>query len=174
MKSNYEKLGKYIQVVDERNANDIRYELLGVSVDKCFIKSIANTVGTDWRSYKIIKKGQFCYIPDTSRRGDKIGIALLKECSVALVSQAYTVFKIVNEDRLLPEYLNLWFKRSEFDRYARFHSHGSVREIFDWDEMCNVELPIPKMEEQIKIVNAYNAIEHRIALKRRINDNLAA
>lgn len=174
MKSNYEKLGKYIQVVDERNANDIRYELLGVSVDKCFIKSIANTVGTDWRSYKIIKKGQFCYIPDTSRRGDKIGIALLKECSVALVSQAYTVFKIVNEDRLLPEYLNLWFKRSEFDRYARFHSHGSVREIFDWDEMCNVELPIPEIEEQIKIVNAYNAIEHRIALKRRINDNLEA
>ena len=174
MKSNYEKLGKYIQVVEERNANDIRYELLGVSVDKCFIKSIANTVGTDWRSYKIIKKGQFCYIPDTSRRGDKIGIALLRECSVALVSQAYTVFKIVNEDRLLPEYLNLWFKRSEFDRYARFHSHGSVREIFDWDEMCNVELPIPEIEEQIKIVNAYNAIEHRIALKRRINDNLAA
>ena len=174
MKSNYEKLGKYIQVVDERNANDIRYEMLGVSVDKCFIKSIANTVGTDWRSYKIIKKGQFCYIPDTSRRGDKIGIALLKECGVALVSQAYTVFKIVNEDRLLPEYLNLWFKRTEFDRYARFHSHGSVREIFDWDEMCNVELPIPEIEEQVKIVNAYNAIEHRIALKRRINDNLAA
>ena len=174
MKSNYKKLGEYIQIVDERNKNEEQYELLGVSVDKCFIKSIANTVGTDWKSYKIIKKGQFCYIPDTSRRGDKIGIALLENYDVALVSQAYTVFQIVDTENLMPEFLNLWFKRSEFDRYARFHSHGSVRELFDWDELCNVELPVPEISEQKKIVNAYRTIERRIELKKAINDNLAA
>lgn len=174
MKSNYKKLAPYIRLVDIRNSSDERYELLGVSVDKHFIKSIANTVGTDWRTYKVIKKGQFCYIPDTSRRGDKMGIALLTDYEIALVSQAYAVFEIINQEELLPEYLNLWFKRPEFDRYARFHSHGSVREIFDWEEMGNVELPIPEIDEQKKIVEAYNTIERRIALKRQINDNLVA
>ena len=174
MKSDYKKLAPYIRLVDIRNSNDERYELLGVSVDKHFIKSIANTVGTDWRTYKVIKKGQFCYIPDTSRRGDKMGIALLTDYDIALVSQAYAVFEIINQDELLPEYLNLWFKRPEFDRYARFHSHGSVREIFDWEEMGNVELPIPDIKEQKKIVQAYNTIERRIELKRKINDNLVA
>ena len=172
MKSNYKKLAPYIRLVDIRNTSDERYDLLGVSVDKHFIKSIANTIGTDWRTYKVIQKGQFCYIPDTSRRGDKMGIALLTDYDIALVSQAYTVFEIINQEQLLPEYLNLWFKRPEFDRYARFHSHGSVREIFDWEEMCNVELPIPEIEEQRKIVEAYKTIEKRIALKRKINDNL--
>ena len=174
MKSNYKKLAPYIRLVDIRNTSDERCDLLGVSVDKHFIKSIANTIGTDWRTYKVIQKGQFCYIPDTSRRGDKMGIALLTDYDIALVSQAYTVFEIINQEQLLPEYLNLWFKRPEFDRYARFHSHGSVREIFDWEEMCNVELPIPEIEEQKKIVEAYKTIEKRIALKRKINDNLDA
>ena len=174
MKSSYKKLAPYIRQVDERNLENIHYELLGVSVDKCFIKSIANTVGTDWRNYKKIRRGQFCYIPDTSRRGDKIGIALLCDYDIALVSQAYTVFEISDTETLLSKYLNLWFKRPEFDRYARYHSHGSVREIFDWDEMCNVTLPIPSIEEQQKIIDAYNAIEHRIAIKRQINDNLEA
>ena len=174
MKSSYKKLAPYIRQVDERNLENIHYELLGVSVDKCFIKSIANTVGTDWRNYKKIRRGQFCYIPDTSRRGDKIGIALLCDYDIALVSQAYTVFEISDTETLLSKYLNLWFKRPEFDRYARYHSHGSVREIFDWDEMCNVTLPIPSIKKKKKIIDAYNAIEHRIAIKRQINDNLAA
>ena len=173
MKSNYKRLGEYIRQIDVRNKDDDRYDLLGVSVEKCFINSIANTVGTDWHNYKIIKKGQFCYIPDTSRRGDKIGIAHLTDREIGLVSAVYTVFEVWKEE-LVPEYLMLWFKRPEFDRYARFHSHGSVREIFDWEEMCNVELPIPPIEEQKAIVNAYETIERRIALKRKINDNLAA
>lgn len=173
MKSNYKRLGEYIRQIDVRNKDDDRYDLLGVSVEKCFINSIANTVGTDWHNYKIIKKGQFCYIPDTSRRGDKIGIAHLTDREIGLVSAVYTVFEVWKVE-LVPEYLMLWFKRPEFDRYARFHSHGSVREIFDWEEMCNVELPIPAIEEQKAIVNAYETIERRIALKRKINDNLAA
>lgn len=173
MKSTYKRLGDYIRQVDVRNVDDKRYELLGVSVEKCFISSIANTVGTDWHNYKVIKKGQFCYIPDTSRRGDKIGIAHLVDREIGLVSAVYTVFEVWNR-ALIPEYLMLWFKRPEFDRYARYHSHGSVREIFDWEEMCNVELPIPPIEEQQKIVDAYQTIEHRIALKKKINENLEA
>ena len=173
MKSTYKRLGDYIRQVDVRNVDDNRYELLGVSVEKCFISSIANTVGTDWHNYKVIKKGQFCYIPDTSRRGDKIGIAHLVDREIGLVSAVYTVFEVWNRD-LIPEYLMLWFKRPEFDRYARYHSHGSVREIFDWEEMSNVELPVPPIEEQQKIVDAYQTIEHHIALKVKINDNLLA
>lgn len=174
MKSNYKKLGEYIRQVDVRNTKGNEENLLGVSVQKTFIPSIANTVGTDFKKYKIVKKGQFTYIPDTSRRGDKIGIALLTNIDEGLVSNVYTVFEIVDKTKLLPEYLMLWFSRAEFDRYARFKSHGSVREIMDWNEMCNVELPIPSLEVQRKIVREYQILEERIQLLQRINDNLAA
>lgn len=166
------KLGDFIQPVDVRN-NDLSVtHLLGVSVEKRFIESIANTIGTDFSKYKIVKKGQFTYIPDTSRRGDKIGIALLTDYDEGLVSNIYTVFEITDTSKLLPEYLILWFSRPEFDRYARFKSHGSVREIFDWDEMCRVELPVPPLNEQQKIVDTYNAITNRIQIKQKINENL--
>ena len=172
MKNNYMKLGDYIQSVDVRNSDLKVSHLLGVSVEKRFIESIANTIGTDFSKYKIVKKGQFTYIPDTSRRGDKIGIALLTDFDEGLVSNIYTVFEITDTTKLLPEYLMLWFSRPEFDRYARYKSHGSVREIFDWDEMCRVELPVPDLKEQEKIVNTYNAITKRIQLKQKINENL--
>lgn len=172
MRANYKKLGDYIQPVDVRN-NDLNVShLLGVSVEKKFIESIANTIGTDFSKYKIVRKGQFTYIPDTSRRGDKIGIALLTDFDEGLVSNIYTVFEISDTTKLLPEYLMLWFSRPEFDRYARYKSHGSVREIFDWDEMCRVELPVPDLKEQEKIVNTYKAITKRINLLQRINEKL--
>lgn len=174
MKDGYKHLGEYIRQVGIRNTDGKEENLLGVSVQKQFIPSIANTVGTDFTKYKVVKKGQFTYIPDTSRRGDKIGIALLKDYEEGLVSNVYTVFEVVDTEKLLPEYLMLWFSRPEFDRYARFKSHGSVREVFDWNEMCMVELPVPTIEEQRKIVKAYKAITDRIALKKQINDNLAA
>lgn len=172
MSANYKKLGDYIQPVDVRNSDLKVSHLLGVSVEKRFIESIANTIGTDFSKYKIVRKGQFTYIPDTSRRGDKIGIALLTDFEEGLVSNIYTVFEITDTTKLLPEYLMLWFSRPEFDRYARYKSHGSVREIFDWDEMCRVELPVPDLKEQEKIVNTYNAITKRIQLKQKINENL--
>lgn len=174
MKSNYRKLGEFIRQVDVRNVDGKEDNLLGVSVQKVFIPSIANTVGTDFTKYKIVKKGQFTYIPDTSRRGDKIGIALLEDYEEGLVSNVYTVFEIIDEKRLMPKYLMLWFSRPEFDRYARFKSHGSVREVMDWEEMCNVEIPVPTYEEQYKIVEAYEIITNRILLKQKINDNLEA
>lgn len=172
MKNNYRKLGDYIQSVDVRNSDLKVSHLLGLSIEKCFIESIANTIGTDFRPYKIVKKGQFAYGPVTSRNGDKITIALLKEANVCIISSSYSVFEITDTTKLLPEYLMLWFSRPEFDRYARYKSHGSVREIFDWDEMCRVELPIPDLKEQEKIVNTYNAITKRIQLKQKINENL--
>ena len=172
MKEGYRVLGEYIRQVDIRNKEGKKENLLGVSVQKQFIQSIANTVGTDFTKYKIVKKGQFTYIPDTSRRGDKIAIALLEDYEEGLVSNVYTVFEVIDTEKLLPEYLMLWFSRPEFDRYARFKSHGSVREVMDWEEMCKVELPVPDIEKQRKIVKAYKTITDRIALKQKINDNL--
>lgn len=174
MKEGYHRLGEYIRQVDVRNDAGKEDNLLGLSVQKKFIPSIANTVGTDFTKYKVVKKGQFTYIPDTSRRGDKIAVALLEDYEEGLVSNVYTVFEIVDPEKLCPEYLMLWFSRPEFDRYARFKSHGSVREVMDWDEMCKVELPVPVISRQREIVKAYKTISDRIALKQRINDNLAA
>ena len=174
MKEGYRLLGEYIRQVDVRNTEGKEENLLGLSVQKQFIPSIANTLGTDFTKYKVVKKGQFTYIPDTSRRGDKIGIALLQDHEEGLVSNVYTVFEIVDTEKLLPEYLMLWFSRPEFDRYARFKSHGSVREVMDWDEMCKVELPVPSIDEQKNIVKVYKTITDRIALKKQINDNLEA
>ena len=172
MEKGYRFLGEYIRQVDIRNKEGKKENLLGVSVQKQFIQSIANTVGTDFTKYKVVKKGQFTYIPDTSRRGDKIAIALLEDYEEGLVSNVYTVFEVIDTEKLLPEYLMLWFSRPEFDRYARFKSHGSVREVMDWEEMCKVEFPVPDIEKQKKIVKAYKKITDRIALKQKINDNL--
>jgi len=173
MKSNYDTLGKYIQPIDVRNRAGKEENLLGVTTQKYFMPSIANTVGTDFSKYKVVRRGQFTYVPDTSRRGDRIAIALLQDWDEGLVSNIYTVFEVTDTERLLPEYLMLWFKRPEFDRYARFKSHGSVREIFDWDELCKVELPVPDIAEQQAIVRAYTTIEGRIKHLRQLNDNLS-
>lgn len=166
----YKKLGDFISEIDIRNVEEKTDGILGVSVSKVFIPTIANTIGTDFSKYKVIKRNEFAYIPDTSRRGDKIGIALLNQQEEALVSQAYTVFK--TSDDLLPEYLMLWFQRPEFDRYARYHSIGSAREVFSWDDMCNVELPIPSIEEQKEIVRKYKVITDRIKVLTDINQKL--
>jgi len=172
MSSNYKKLGDYIQPVNRRNT-DLKVEtLLGVSIQKILMPSIANTVGTNMKTYKIIKKNQFAYGPVTSRNGDKISIALLQDFDEAIISQAYTVFEVVDTEKLHPEYLMMWFRRPEFDRYARFKSHGSARETFDWDEMCEVELPIPSIEKQREIVKEYNTVTKRIKLNEQINQKL--
>ena len=172
MKEGYSILGNYIRLVDERNKDLSITNLRGVSIEKRIIPSIANIVGTDLSSYKIVRTGQFAYGPVTSRNGEKISIALLdgEDC---IISSSYTVFEVIDKEVLSPEYLMLWFSRPEFDRYARYKSHGSVREIFDWNELCAVELPVPSIEEQKNIVKAYRTITERIELKKRINDNLA-
>ena len=115
----------------------------------------------------MVHKGQFAYGPVTSRNGEKISIALLEE-DECIISSSYIVFEIVNHEKLLPDYLMLWFSRQEFDRYARYKSHGSVREIFDWDEMCAMEIPIPDIKIQQYIVNIYIACQ----LRKEINEQL--
>lgn len=173
MNENYRTLGDYIEIVDERNKGLAFDNLLGVSIAKKFIPSIANIVGTDLSNYKIVRTGQFAYGPVTSRNGEKISIAFL-DGDDCIISSSYTVFRVIKENELDPEYLMLWFSRLEFDRYARYKSHGSVREIFDWNELCMVELPVPDIDEQRNIVKAYKTITDRITLKHKINDNLRA
>lgn len=158
----YKRLGDYIREVDVRNRDLECTNLLGLSIAKVFIPSIANTVGTDLRPYKIVKHNQFAYVPVTSRNGDKITVALYNGQKDCIISQAYTSFEVKDTTELLPEYLMIWFSRPEFDRYARFKSHGSAREVFDWEEMCNVMMPIPKLAEQQRIVDRYKAIQTRI------------
>uniref|UniRef100_UPI00404A7321 restriction endonuclease subunit S n=1 Tax=Flavobacterium sp. TaxID=239 RepID=UPI00404A7321 len=168
MKSSYKRLGDYIHEVNIRNKELHDIPLLGVSITKKFISSIANIVGTNMATYKLIEKNQFAYGPVTSRNGDKISIALSDEHNNAMVSQAYTVFDVNNANEVLPEYLMMWFRRPEFDRYARFMSHGSAREIFSWAELCDTLLPIPSIEKQREIVKEYNVIQNRITLNNQL------
>ncbi|MGE6721249.1 hypothetical protein ACQKGD_28610 [Peribacillus frigoritolerans] len=158
----YKRLGDYIREVNIRNTNLEDVKLLGVSIQKVFMPSIANTIGTNMTTYKLIKKGQFAYGPVTSRNGDKISVALLDCYEKAMISQAYMSFEVIDENKLLPEYLMMWFRRPEFDRYARFMSHGSAREIFGWEEMCNTTLPVPSITKQKEIVKEYNVLVNRI------------
>lgn len=171
-KTDYKRLGDYIREVDVRNRDLKVTKLLGVSISKEFIPSIANTIGTDMSTYKIVAPNQFAYGPVTSRNGDKVSIALLSGNEKAIISQAYTVFEAIDDNKLLPEYLMMWFRRPEFDRYARFHSHGSAREIFDWDEMCDVLLPIPPIERQREIVSEYETLSRRIDLNNKMISRL--
>ena len=162
------RLGDYIRPVDVRNRDLKVTRLLGVSITKEFMPSIANIVGTDLSAYKVVTKGQFAYGPVTSRNGDKISVALLDGYDDAIISQAYTVFEVVDTNALDPEYLMMWFRRPEFDRYARFHSHGSAREVFDWEEMCEVQVPVPAIEKQREIVAEYNTLATRIETNKKL------
>ena len=172
MKSNYKPLGKYIQPVVGRNNDLGDLPLMGLSIQKKFIPSIANTIGTDMSTYRTIYKNQFAFGPVTSRNGDKITIALFNDYDKALISQAYIPFEVKDNNELDTEYLMMWFRRPEFDRYARFKSHGSAREIFDWEEMCNTLLPVPSITKQKEIVKEYNVIQNRIALNQQLIQKL--
>ena len=173
-KVEYKRLGDYIREVNVRNRELKVTNLLGLSVSKEFMPSIANTIGTDMSTYKVVERNQLVYIADTSRRGDKIAIGLLDKYDDAIVSQAYTVFEVIDHEQLLPEYLMMWFRRPEFDRYARFHSHGSAREIFDWDELCDVMLPVPSITRQREIVSEYETLTNRIRLNNQMIQHLEA
>lgn len=172
MRSSYKPLGKYIQPVVGRNNELGDIPLMGLSIQKKFIPSIANTIGTDMSTYRIIEKNQFAYGPVTSRNGDKITIALFNDFDKALISQAYVPFEVKDVNELDPEYLMMWFRRPEFDRYARFKSHGSAREIFDWEEMCNTLLPVPHIDKQREIVKEYNTVQKRINLNNQLIQKL--
>ena len=172
MSANYRKLGEIVELIDERNKDEKVQTLIGVSIEKCFIKSVANTIGTDLSKYQIIRKNDFaCSLMQVSRDG-KIPIACLKDYDEAIMSPAYYIFRIKNTDEVLPDYLSMWFMRSEFDREAAYIAVGGVRGSMPWEDFCNMELPIPDIKEQQKIVDAYNSITKRIQIKQKINENL--
>lgn len=172
MQKDYKPLDNFIRPVTGRNAALGDLPLMGLSIQKKFIPSIANTIGTDMSTYRIIERNQFAYGPVTSRNGDKITIALFNEADRALISQAYLPFEVTDTNQLDPEYLMMWFRRPEFDRYARFKSHGSAREIFDWEEMCNTLLPVPPIAKQRETVAEFNAIQNRIELNQQLIQKL--
>ena len=170
----YKTIEELVDKIDERNTDESISELIGVSIDKCFIKSVANTNGTDLSKYKVIRKNDFAVSLMQVSRDSKIPVARLEEYDVAIMSPAYPIFRVKDENIILPEYLDMWFKRPEFDREATFIAVGGVRGSMPWEEFAKMKLPVPSLEEQRKIVQAYRTVIDRIVLKKRINDNLDA
>lgn len=174
MKSNYEPLGKHIRLVDYRNSEEVTSTVLGISIDKEFMPSVANVIGTDLSRYKLISKGLFACNPMHVGRDERLPIALYEKDNAAIVSPAYFMFEIIDRDVLNEEYLMMWFRRPEFDRECWFMTDGSVRGGITWDDLCRIKLPVPSYARQCEIVESYRAITNRIALKRAENDNLEA
>lgn len=174
MKSNYDILGNHIRLMDTRNRESITDRVLGINIDKFFMPSVANVIGTDLSKYKLITKGKFACNPMHVGRDERLPVALYDEEKPAIVSPAYFMFEVIDNSILNEDYLMMWFRRPEFDRICWLHTDGSVRGGITWDDICRLELPIPPIENQLEIVNSYKAITERIALKQKINDNLEA
>jgi type I restriction enzyme S subunit len=172
MKSNYRPIGEYIQLIDERNAGLKVKQLLGLSISKQFIPSVANIIGTDMENYKIIQKNQFACSTMQVRRDKKMPVALLQEVDKAIISQAYPIFEVKDESLLLPEYLMMWFTRSEFDREACFNAVGGVRGSLEWEDFTDMQLPIPSITKQHEIVKEYNTVVNRIKLNQQLIQKL--
>ncbi|MBN2747523.1 MAG: restriction endonuclease subunit S [Bacteroidales bacterium] len=172
MRSNYIPIGDYIRLVDERNKGLRVKQLLGLSISKQFIPSVANIIGTDMENYKIIRKKQFACSTMQVRRDKKMPVALLQEVDEAIISQAYPVFEVKDEKELLPEYLMMWFSREEFDREACFHAVGGVRGSLEWDDFCAMKFPLPSPEKQREIVAEYNTVKNRIELNKQLIQKL--
>lgn len=160
MTSTKHKLGEFIEQLDGRNTDgkfkvdDVR----GISTSKEFITTKADMDGVSLISYKVVGAGEFAFVPDTSRRGDKMSLAYNNSSSSYIVSSISCVFRVSDQEELLPDYLYIYFNRPEFDRYARFNSWGSARETFAWEDMCDIEIDLPPIEIQKKYVNIYNAM----------------
>ena len=174
MKSIYKSIGELVERIDQRNTDGSVTNLIGVSIDKKFISSVANVIGTDLTKYKVIEKYDFAVSLMQVSRDEKIPVACQKEFDKAIMSPAYPIFRVKDKSVVLPEYLEMWFMRPEFDREASFIAVGGVRGSMPWEEFANMKLPVPSIDEQLEIVNAYKAITDRIALKKQINDNLEA
>lgn len=169
----YKSIDELVERVDERNTDGKIKTLIGVSIDKCFINSVANINGTDLTKYKVIRRNDFAVSLMQVSRDSKIPIARLKDYDLAIMSPAYPIFRVRDTSVVLPEYLEMWFTRPEFDRESAFIAVGGVRGSMPWEEFAKMQLPIPALEKQQQIVHAYQTVTDRIKLKRRINDNLA-
>lgn len=169
-----QKLGTLISVCEEKNAG-LQYgidDVKGVSIEKKFIDTKANMEGVSLRPYAVIKPDEFAYVTVTSRNGGKISLAHNNTQHTYICSSSYVVFAVTDTDTLLPSYLAMLFRRGEFDRYARFHSWGSTRETFAWNEMCDVRIPIPSIEIQQDIVNIYEAYLTRKEINEKLKNQI--
>ncbi len=165
----YKRLGDYIREVNVRNSELKVTKLVGLTIDKAFIPSVANVIGTDLSNYKVIRKEQFaCSLMQVSRDG-KMPVAMFEE-DEAIMSPAYPMFEVVDKMELLPKYLMMWFSRKEFDREASFYAVGGVRGSLTWEDFCNLRLPIPSIARQREIVEEYETLSHRI----RLNEQMIA
>ncbi|MCB0536519.1 MAG: restriction endonuclease subunit S [Bacteroidetes bacterium] len=158
MKSSFEKLGKYIQVVDDRNTDLSVTNLLGINITKNFMPSVANVSETDLSKYKVIRKGQFAYSAMQVGRDETIRLALYTFDEPAIISPAYLVLEVIDETEILPEFIMMWFQRPESDRFGWFISDSSVRASLEYDRLCEIEIPVPDIEEQRKYVDLYKGI----------------
>ncbi|MBM6889966.1 restriction endonuclease subunit S [Bacteroides caecigallinarum] len=170
-KTDYKRLGDYIREVDVRNRDLKVTKLVGLTIDKAFIPSVANVIGTDLSNYKVIRKKQFaCSLMQVSR-DQKMPVAMFKE-DEAIMSPAYPMFEVINENVLLPEYLMMWFTRKEFDREASFYAVGGVRGSLTWEDFMDMTLPIPTIERQREIVSEYETLSRRIDLNNKMISSL--
>ena len=159
------KLGKLIEQTDERN-NAGKYSMekvKGISTEKKFIETKANMNGVSLDTYKVVNSNEFAYVPDTSRRGDKIALAYNDSSESVLISSIYTTFKCRSNNLIIPEYLYMFFNRPEFDRYSRFNSWGSARETFSWEDFCDIDITLPDIDQQRKYVDVYLALQNNLA-----------
>ena len=172
MSVNYKKLGEIVKLVDERNKSLESSDVLGISIDKEFMPSVANTIGTDLSNYKVLRMNTFACNPMHVGRDERLPVSLYKKDIPAIVSPAYFMFRINNENEVLSDFLMLLFRRDDFDRNCWFRTDGSVRGGITWNDICEIKIPIPDIKEQQKIVDAYNSITKRIQIKQKINENL--
>lgn len=172
MQSNYKRLGDYIQEVNIKNSTLKITNLIGVSIEKKFIKSVANTIGVDMSNYKIIQKNQLACKLMSVGRDEKLPVDLYIDEEPSLVSSAYYVFEPTDKSKLLPEYLKMWLFRSETDRYVGYVSGGDVRGGISWDTFCEIPIKVPSIEKQQEIINEYHIIQNRIALNNQLISKL--
>lgn len=173
-KLSHRKLGSYISMCENKN-DDLVYGIdavRGISIEKKFIYTKANMEGVSLKPYAIVNPNEFAYVTVTSRNGEKISLARNNSNDVFICSSSYIVFKINNTRELLPEYLSILFERSEFNRYSRFYSWGSARETFDWEEMCDVRIPVPDIEIQQDIVNIFKAYNTRKDINEKLKEQI--
>lgn len=172
MRSSYKRIGDYIKLVKVKNDDGSITELLGINIDKFFMPSVANVVGTDLKKYKVVKPNQFSCNRMHVGRDKKLPIALSKADHDFIVSPAYDVFQIKDINKLLPQYLMMWFSRPEFDRNSWFYTDTDVRGKLGWDSFCDMKLPIPSLTKQQEIADEYNTIINRIKLNEKLNGKL--
>ena len=169
----YKRLGDYIREVNVRNQELKVTKLVGLTIDKAFIPSVANVIGTDLSNYKVIRNEQFaCSLMQVSRDG-KMPVAMFEE-DEAIMSPAYPMFEVIDKTALMPQYLMMWFSRSEFDREASYYAVGGVRGSLTWEDFCNMRLPIPSIARQREIVAEYETLINRIRLNEQMIQHLEA